>query len=177
MINALNSEKESWAIKEGNENEIEELLLAAALLPPAEASGIKHEHIGNPETTPDWFEDDVSSDVEGDTDTVADILNMIKDEIDFEVAHGIVSTEEDEEETRENEALEGPGEVDPDKYLFKRFGALGSMNLPPVPKSEPGINPMPKLPAAATETDTWCCRFSYLVSATPSELFRLNHLG
>lgn len=176
MINALNSEKESWALKEGDEKEIEELL-AAALLPPTESSGIKHGHIWNPERTPDWFEDHVSSDVEDYTGTVADILNMIKDEIDFEVAHGIVSTEEGEEETRENETLKDPSEVDPDKYLFQRFGALGSMNLPPVPKSEPGINPMPKFPTAAAETDTWCCRSSHLVSATPSGLFRLKHLG
>lgn len=85
---------------------------------------------------------------------------MIKDEIDFEAAHGIVSAEEDIEEPRGNEGPKSlEPDVDPDEYLFERFGALGGITLPPVPKSEPGIYTRPKLPVAVAESDTWCCTF------------------
>lgn len=85
---------------------------------------------------------------------------MIKDEIDFEAAHGIVSAEEDIEELRGNEGFKSlEPDVDPDEYLFERFGALGGITLPPVPKNEPGIYTRPKLPVAVAESDTWCCTF------------------
>lgn len=134
-------------------------------MPPTERSGIKH---GNAGVAPDWFWDDISSDVGGGTDTEADILRMIKDEIDFELAHGIVSAEDNEEESRGSEGVKAPesGDIDPDEYLLERFGALGGVGLPHVPKSEPRINTRPKPPVTFVELDAWCCRFSHLAPAS-----------
>lgn len=162
MIDALNSEEESWTLKKGDEDEVEKLLAEAETIIPAERSGTKQE---NAETAPDWFRGDISGDDGGDTDAEADILRMIKDEIDFEVAHGIVSAEEDVEGSGGNEGFKSPEpDIDPDEYLLERFGALGGITLPPVPKSEPGVNIRPKLPVAVAESDTWCCGFPHLVS-------------
>ena len=42
---------------------------------------------------PDWFQSDRLEDIKSDPDTEEDILRIIKDEIEYEVAHGILSND------------------------------------------------------------------------------------
>jgi len=106
---------------------------------------------------PDWLHSDTLRPVDT-TEEEADILQQIRDEINFENANRI---------TPPPESPESPGSAEPgkavqevDESLFKRFEALGGLELPAVPKAEPGAKPKQHFTVAKPEdheTDTWCC--------------------
>lgn len=89
---------------------------------------------------------------------------MIKDEIDFESAHGIVPNEHDDNELPRNERARSstPMHADLDEDLLRRFDALGGLELPPVPKMDPRVKSRP--PTELDETDTWCCELHNILS-------------
>jgi len=118
----------------------------------------------DPPVLPDWLHSDTLRPVDTIEEEEANILQQIRDEIDFENANRITLPPEPPE-------LPGPaelGEAAPgvDESLFKRFEALGGLELPAVPKAEPGAKPKPHPTFAKPEddeTDTWCCEsFLYI---------------
>jgi len=125
---------------------------------PEGVSGTKSASPEDPPVLPDWLHSDTLSPVYTTEEEEANILQQIRDEIDFENANGI---------TTPPEPPEPPGPVEPgkaapevDESLFKRFEALGGLELPTVPKAEPGAKPKPHFTVAKPEddeTDTWCC--------------------
>lgn len=99
-----------------------------------------------------------SSDIEAQRD----ILKMVKHKIDFETSFGKILTKKYEVESRGNETAwnQKTRAIDFDEGLFKRFEALGRLDLPAVPEMELGQKLKPRLFATALEqgdTDTWCC--------------------
>lgn len=119
---------------------------------------------------PGWLRGDTLDPVKSDSDEEENILQRIRDEVEFEAAHGITDTGEREEgdqpPSRQRPSSDGEtGSVD--ETLLKRFEALGGLELPAVPKVEPGANKKPHFTTAAPadddETDTWCCKLAQAI--------------
>jgi hypothetical protein len=192
ILDVLTSQQGSWDVDDGDQDEAEQLLAEASayMLPPPtseQEKGIETKSIDNNQALPDWLGGDTLDPVKSEIDEEDNILQRIRDEIEFEAAHGIAESDEREEDDRP-QPQEGPspeGEVgEVDETLLKRFEALGGLELPAVPKIEPGTKLKPHFTIAAPdkddETDTWCCKsisshqfhpssaklFSYKVSAT-----------
>lgn len=157
-------ERETQATEGVDETEVIELLSEAKLvLLSPEFSPPKERKIETTETLLNLIEEDTLAVVERDTDYEDNILRMIQDEVDFETAHGITSGADYEGELEKPEApmdqkRRGSGL---DEDLLKRFEALGGLELPTVPKIEPGAHPGLTFSSPAIgseETDTWCCQ-------------------
>ncbi|CAZ84472.1 unnamed protein product [Tuber melanosporum] len=168
IFNALSSNQEFWDTGEDSHEEMDEvdLLLAEAkaYIPsppkaPKDVNGAKNALPEDLSVPPDWLHSDTLRPVATtEEEEEADILQRIRDEIDFERANGITTPPEPPSPPGPAEPGEAAPEVD--ESLFKRFEALGGLELPTVPKAEPGVKPKPHLMAAKPgddETDTWCC--------------------
>ncbi|KAL7272701.1 hypothetical protein RUND412_004482 [Rhizina undulata] len=150
LLSALSTEISSNPMCTQEEEEKEEAVLAllkdANLIPPA-----------TPDHKPAWdfYSNVPRKDAEGETED--DILRRVRDEIEYEKAHGIGQEEEDELSSAEKES-EG-GEID--TSLLSRFQALEAPSLPSVPKLEPAAGRVgwseAKEHKLVDETDTWCC--------------------
>ncbi|KAH0608935.1 uncharacterized protein H6S33_001163 [Morchella sextelata] len=158
LINALSSEKESWAADEIDEKQIEQLL--ADIKIPTSMQEIRSGKEVSVEVVPTWLQSNISEeDIKSDTDAEEDILKMIKDEIEFERAHGITTNDFDEErpQTRDRERSPAQKKIELDEDLLKRFEALGGLELPPAPRMDPRTKQGFDVDPVLEESDTWCC--------------------
>ncbi|PWW78830.1 hypothetical protein C7212DRAFT_360892 [Tuber magnatum] len=167
IFNALTSDQELWDTGEDLHEDMDEadflLAEAKAYVPsPSKApkgnDGAQNTPPEDPSALPDWLRSDSLHPAATTEEEEAHILQQIRDEIDFERANGITTSPEPSSSPGPAE----PGETAPevDESLFKRFEALGGLELPAVPKVEPGAKPRPYPTAAKPgddEIDTWCC--------------------
>jgi hypothetical protein len=161
----LSSEKESWAADEIDEKQIEQLL--ADIKIPTSMQEIRSGKEVSVEVVPTWLQSNISEeDIKSDTDAEEDILKMIKDEIEFERAHGITTNDFDEErpQTRDRERSPAQKKIELDEDLLKRFEALGGLELPPAPRMDPRTKQGFDVDPVLEESDTWCCKsFPYSI--------------
>ncbi|RPA96189.1 hypothetical protein L873DRAFT_1791804 [Choiromyces venosus 120613-1] len=170
IFNALASSQDSWDTREDLHEDMDEadLLLEEAkvyISTPSKTSkpndSTKDTSLEDPPAPPDWLHSDTLDPVTTTEEEEANILQQIRDEIDFEKANGITTPPEPPSPPEPAEPAE-PGDAAPgiDESLLKRFEALGGLELPAVPKIEPGTKPKPHFTVAKPEddeTDTWCC--------------------
>ncbi|KAH8144780.1 uncharacterized protein LAJ45_11196 [Morchella importuna] len=158
LINALSSESESWTLDEIDEKKIEQLL--ADIKTPTSIPEVRSRKEASVEVVPTWLQSNISEEgIKSDTNAEEDILKMIKDEIEFERAHGISMNDFDEErsQTRDRERPPTPKKTELDEDLLKRFEALGGLELPPAPRMDPRTKQRFDVDPVLVESDTWCC--------------------
>lgn len=161
----MSSEKESWTVDEVDEKQIEQLL--ADIKTPTSIQEVRSGKEVSVDAVPTWLQSNISEeDIKSDTDAEEDILKMIKDEIEFEKAHGISMNGFDEErsQTRDRERSHTPKKTELDEDLLKRFEALRRLELPPAPRMDPPMKRGFYVDPALEESDTWCCKsFRYSI--------------
>ncbi|KAG0638612.1 hypothetical protein HOY80DRAFT_146865 [Tuber brumale] len=167
IFNALSSNQDFWDTEDLHEemDEVDLLLAEAkAYIPspsgaPKDINGAKNTPPEDLSVLPDWLHSDTLHPVATtEEEEEANILQQIRDEIDFERANGITTPPGPPPPPEPAEPGEAAPEVD--ESLFKRFEALGGLELPTVPKVEPGAKPKPHptvVRPGDDETDTWCC--------------------
>ncbi|CUS12173.1 unnamed protein product [Tuber aestivum] len=172
IFNALISDQGLWDTSEDPHEDMDEvdflLVEATANIPspsraPKDIDGAQNTSPEDPPALPGWPHSNTLHPVAATEEEEANILQKIRDEIDFEKSNGIATSPEPSPPP----GLVEPGESAPeaDESLFKRFRALGGLELPAVPRTEPGPKPRPYPPAAKLEDDeidTWCCKLLML---------------
>lgn len=162
LTNTLSLEKETWAVDEIDDNQLEHLLS------DIRTSTSIQEVEGRSRTVatlvPNWLQNNsLKEHAKSDADAEENILKMIKDEIEFETAHGIILDEEGNGRWRESNqrGCPTPKTIEPDEDLIRRFEALGGPELPSVPTTAPPPKPLYSRDLV-DETDTWCCKSFFL---------------